>query len=88
MLLQYTDLHINLLIHDKSVKLAFKNINSNLCFIRYEALVDTVAKKYKKNQKKRKQHPTTSESSDSDEDSLKKRAKRGFIKPREEEFEF
>lgn len=62
-------------------------------FNRYESLVGTVGKKF---QTKRKRKAIEEESSQSDgtepeEDSIEKRAKRGFVKPRvspKDEFEF
>ena len=56
-----------------------------LLFFRYETLVDTIDKKFQS--KKRKAHDTPenlSSDSESDEDirALKKRARRGFLKPK------
>ena len=56
---------------------------------RYETLVGTVAKKFRTKRKREGKQKGDDTSSSEDEDSLEKRAKRGFIKPRvEDEFEF
>jgi len=83
------------LLHKANMKLSgdredFDGISDEEMAERYETLVDTVAKKFKSKGKRKSGDNSASSDEEEGEDSLAKRAKRGFVKPRTqtEDFEF